>query len=72
MPYVQGMAKRIVEKWSRLVYNIKSNYDCEGEFEDEYRVLQKRLNKIRENRESSEIEEPKPSSAQRKDLMLNH
>jgi len=72
MPYVQNLAKRLVDKWSRLVHNIKSHYDFDGECDDEYRVLQKRLNKIRANRDGdSDVDEPKPSSASKNDLIYN-
>ena len=84
MPFVQPLAKRIIEKWSRLVFNIKSKYDCHGDFDDDYRLLQKRLQKIRKahTTNSDELSEEdsdsirhkpvvKPGSAGKGDILIS-
>lgn len=49
IPQVIPLAKKIIEKWSRLIYHIKSSFDEGGaeDFDHEYRNFQKRLQKIR-------------------------
>lgn len=48
MPELQKLAKQIVEKWSRQLYDIKSEYDAEGRHDQLYRQYQQRLNKQKE------------------------
>ena len=47
-PTVQNLAKRIVEKWSRLYYNIKQTYESDGSDDDSnYRKFYNRLLKLK-------------------------
>ena len=62
MPHLQPLAKKIIEKWSRLVYNIRSEYDEHGEFHDEYRRMQHRLAKIRKDTNKENEGAKKPGS----------
>jgi TFIIS helical bundle-like domain len=58
IPSLQGLAKRIIEKWSRLIYGIKSHYaDGLDDYEEGYKNLQKRLDKIRGNHVNSDLDE---------------
>lgn len=54
IPALQGLAKRIIEKWSRLIYGIKSHYADDGldDYEEGYKNLLKRLDKIRSGNEN--------------------
>ena len=48
LPTVQSLAKRIVEKWSRLFYNIKQTYESDGSDDDSnYRKFYHRLLKLK-------------------------
>jgi hypothetical protein len=47
-PTVQTLAKRIVEKWSRLYYNIKQTYESDGSDDDSnYQKFYNRLLKLK-------------------------
>ena len=61
MPQVVGMAKKLVDKWSRMVYGICTTYgtrDDEYETEissrDQYRKLRQKLSKIQKEAEQEE------------------
>ena len=61
MPQVVGMAKKLVDKWSRMVYGICTTYgtrDDEYETEissrDQYRKLRQKLSKIQKDAEQDE------------------
>lgn len=43
MPAVKPLAKAITDKWSRIIYSINTKYDAEGNYDSEYRILQKKL-----------------------------
>ena len=47
MPEVQKLAKQIIDKWSRQIFEIKSSYDPDGEFDQGYKNLQKKLEQMR-------------------------
>lgn len=59
MPQVQDLAKRIIDKWSRMVFNISTSYMKAGmtqeddfdevfENEDKYRSLRRKLDRIQD------------------------
>lgn len=43
MPDLKRLAQSIIDKWSRQIYNIKSEYDPDGNFDSLYRTYQKNL-----------------------------
>lgn len=58
MPEIKRQASLIVDKWARSVYNIQSEYDPTGKFDDNYRVYQERLlQQKQEKQKALQIEE---------------
>jgi hypothetical protein len=55
-PLVVPLAKRIMEKWNRMKYSIKSSYDSQGEFDEGYRQLHEKLGSIRKENDGSDEE----------------
>ena len=53
MPDAKKMAKRIIDKWSRIIYEISSNYDADG-FDRNYRSLQNKLSSMKQTPPSSQ------------------
>ena len=47
MQEAQKQATRIIDKWSRMIYNIRSSYDAEGEYTAKYQALQNKIEKLR-------------------------
>lgn len=39
MPSVKKLAKQILDKWARIRYDIKTEYDPEGNYDSNYRNL---------------------------------
>lgn len=48
MPAMRPLAKSITDKWSRIIYQINTKYDPEGEYDCEYRQLQKKLDNVKQ------------------------
>lgn len=46
-----------MDKWSRMIYNIKRDYDAGGDYDVEYRKLQSKLDEIRKAGKANDEEE---------------
>lgn len=58
-------AKKLIEKWSRLIDKVPSTYDEHGDFHEEYRNLKHRLEELGpQNDEDKEDEEGSASSGE--------
>ena len=49
------MAKQIIDKWSRQLFNIKTEYDPMGEFDSNYRKYQRRLLNLRKTASDNKL-----------------
>lgn len=58
----------ILDKWSRIIYKITTNYDPEGKYDTNYRELQRKLGGIRERyvQEEENLEEEVKENAEGK------
>ena len=48
MPKVRRVAKQILDKWHRQIYNINQCYDAQGNYDEGYRELQKRIDQVKQ------------------------
>ena len=54
MGQVKGIAKQIHDRWCRLLYDIKTGYDDEGNFDRQYKNLRYKLSGKRPRSDSAE------------------
>ncbi len=57
MPQVKKLAMQILDKWSRIIYKINTQYDPEGKYDINYRELQRKLGAIRERHDEKREED---------------
>lgn len=57
MPSVRRLAKSILDKWNRMIFQINTSYDAEGNHDAGYRSYQDKLDKMRKkNQKNDEVE----------------
>ncbi len=58
MPAVQDLAKRIIDKWSRMIFSIQTTYydpgrdeddDTEADPRDQYKRLRRKIDRMKES-----------------------
>ena len=57
IPSVRPLAKQIMDKWSRIIYKINRQYDPEGQYDSEYRSLQRKLQAVKRQKPDSDDDE---------------